>query len=193
MSTGKRDYVAEYARRIARAVTKGLSKSQARGHRKAAEAVIGTKRVAKPVEDDRLQLALKVLRQEKSLTTAAREAKVSPERLRRYATEKNLIERRGRRWIVRHELPRRMLLFSDGRAVQVVVGDFASASRVGRFMSAVSAFLRTNNPAGLREFEGVSVSDISGKIHPFETRPNALYRLASAHDQSFEHIYRIVI
>jgi hypothetical protein len=189
----KRNYVAEYARRIARAVAKGLSRSQARGHPKVAEAVIGARRAAKPVEDDRLQLALKVLRQEKSLIAAAREAKISPERLRRYATEKSIIERRGRRWIVRHELPRRMLLFSDGRAVQVVVGDFASASKVGRFMSAVSAFLRTNNPAGLREFEGVSVADISGKTYPFETRPNALYRIASAHDQSFEHIYRIVI
>jgi hypothetical protein len=138
-------------------------------------------------------VALKSLRQDKSLTTAAREAKVSPERLRRYATEKNIIERRGRRWIVRRELPRRMLLFSDGKTLQVVVVDFASASKVGRFMAAVSAFLRTNSPAGLREFEGGSVADISGKIHPFETRPNALYRLASAHDQSFEHIYRIVI
>jgi hypothetical protein len=193
MSKGKRNYVAEYARRIAHAVAKGLSKSQARGHPKAAEAVIGTKRVAQPVEDDRLQLALKVLRQEKSLTAAAREAKVSPERLRRYASDKNIIERRGRRWIVRRELPRRMLLFSDGKTLQVVVGDFASASKVGRFMAAVSAFLRTNNPAGLRQFEGASVADISGKVHPFETRPNALYRLASAHDQSFEHIYRIVI
>jgi hypothetical protein len=189
----KRNYAVEYARRIARAVMKGLSKSQARGHPKPAEAVIGTKRVAKPIEDDRLQIALKVLRQEKSLTAAAREAKVSPERLRRYATQKNVIERQGRRWIIRQQLPRRMLLFSDGRAVQVVVGDFASASKVGRFMSSVSAFLRTNNPAGLREFEGESVADISGKTYPFETRPNALYRIASAHDQSFEHIYRIVI
>jgi hypothetical protein len=185
-----RDYVTEYARRIARAVAKGLSRSQARGHPKPAEVVIGTKRVAKPVEDERLQLALKVLRQEKSLTAAAREAKVSPERLRRYATEKKIIERRGRRWIVRHEL---MLLFSDGKALQVVVGDFASASKVGRFMSAVSTFLRTNNPVGLHEFEGASVVDFSGRQHGFETRPNALYRLASAHDQSFEHIYRIVI
>jgi hypothetical protein len=189
----KRNYALEYARRIARAVTKGLSKSQARGHPKPTEAIIRASRTAKPLEDHRLQLALKVLRQEKSLTAAAREAKVSPERLRRYATEKSIIERRGRLWIVRRELPRRMLLFSDGRAVQVVVGDFASASKVGRFMSAVSAFLRTNNPAGLREFEGVSVTDISGKTYPFETRPNALYRIASAHDQSFEHIYRIVI
>jgi hypothetical protein len=150
-----RDYVTEYACRIARAVAKGLSRSQARGHPKPAEAVIGTKRVAKPVEDDRLQLALKVLRQEKSLTAATREAKVSPERLRRYATEKKIIERRGRRWIVRHELPRRMLLFSDGKAVQVVVDDFASASKVGRFMSAVSTFLRTNQqPRRLSRLRG---------------------------------------
>jgi len=189
----KRNYVAEYARRIARAVAKGLSRSQARGHPKPTEAIIRASRTAKPLEDDRLQLALKVLRQEKSLTAAAREAKVSPERLRRYATERSIIERRGRRWIVRRDLPRRMLLFSDGKTLQIVVGDFASASKVGRFMSAVSTFLRTNNPAGLRQFEGVSVADISGKIHPFETHPNALYRLASAHDQSFEHIYRIVI
>jgi hypothetical protein len=28
-------------------------------------------------------------------------------------------------------------------------------------MGAVSAFLRTNNPAGLREFEGDSVTDVS--------------------------------
>jgi hypothetical protein len=40
----KRNYALEYIRRIARAVSKGLSKSQARGHPKAAEAVIGTKR-----------------------------------------------------------------------------------------------------------------------------------------------------
>jgi len=189
----QRNYAIEYARRIARAVARGISRSQARGHPKPTEAIVGSRRSARPIEDDRLQFALKVLRQEKSLTVAAREAKISPERLRHYATEKNIIERRGRRWIVRHELPRRMLLFSNGRALQVVVGDFAAASKVGRFMSAVSAFLRTNNPAGLREFEGMSVTDVSGKTHLFETRPNRLYRLGSAHDQSFEHIYRIVV
>jgi hypothetical protein len=118
-----------------------------------------------------------VLRQEKSLNAAAKAAKISPERLRHFATEQGIIERQGRRWAVWHELPRRMLLFSDGRALQAVVGDFASASKVGRFVSAVSYFLRTNNPAGLPEFEGVRVADILAKTHVFETRPNALYRL----------------
>ena len=155
---------------------------------------VTSKRPPRPIEDERLQLAFKVLRQEKSLSAAAKAVKISPERLRHFATRRDIIERQGRRWIVRHHLPRRMLLFSDGKAVQVVVGDFASASKIGRFMSAVSHFLRrTNDPAGLREFAGESVTDVSGRMHPFETRPNALYRLASAHDQSFEQIYRIVV
>jgi hypothetical protein len=188
-----RDYKSEYALRVARGAARGVSRSQARGHPKPKEAAVSWRRSPKPIEDDRLQLALKVLRREKSLTAAAKAAKIAPERLRHFATERDIIERQGRRWIVRHELPRRMLLFSDGRAVQVVVGDFTSASKVGRFMSAVSQFLRTNDSARLREFEGVSVTDVSGKTHPFETRPNRLYRLASAHDQSFEHIYRIVV
>jgi len=192
MSKAKRDYRAEYRRRIASGTAKGISRSQARGHPKPREAV-ASRRPPKPIEDERLQLAFRVLRQEKSLSAAAKAAKIAPERLRHFATERDIIERQGRRWIVRHQLPRRMLLFTDRKALPVVVGDFDAASKIGGFMSAVSEFLRTNNPAGLREFEGASVTDVSGKTHPFETRPNALYRLASAHDQSFEHIYRIVV
>ena len=194
MPTKERDYRAEYRRRIAAVAAKGISRSQARGHPKPTEAAIASKRPPRPIADDRLQLAFRVLRQEKSLSAAAKAAKVAPERLRHFATDRNIIERQGRRWVVRHQLPRRMLLFSDGKPLQVVVGDFDTASKIGRFMSAVKQFIRkTNNPAGLREFEGVSVTDVSGKTHAFETRPNALYRLISAHDQSFEHIYRIVI
>jgi len=189
----QRDYKAEYRRRIASGTAKGISRSQARGHPKLREAAVSTKRPPKAIADDRLQLALKVLRQEKSLSAAAKAAKIAPERLRHFATERDIIERQGRRWVVRHQLPRRMLLFSDGKALPIIVGDFDSASKVGRFMSAVGEFLRTNKPAVLREFESVSVPDVAGKVHVFETRPNALYRLASAHDQGFEHIYRIVI
>src|SRR5271166_5860693 len=147
MAKTRRTYRAEYARRMARGAAKGLSRSQARGHPKPKEAGVSSRRAPRPIEDDRLQLALRVLRQEKSLSAAAKAAKISPERLRRYAAQRDIIERQGRRWIVRYQLPRRMLLFSDGTALQVIVGNFDSASKVGRFMSAVSHFLRTNNPA----------------------------------------------
>ncbi len=174
MPKGRRDYRAEYARRIAHGAAKGISRSQARGHPKPKESSVSSKRPPRRIEDDRLQLALKVLRQEKSLSAAAKAAKIAPERLRHFATERDIIERQGRRWIVRSQLPRRMLLFSDGRVLQVVVGDFDAASKIGRFMSAVGEFLRTNNRAVLSEFEGVSVTDVSGKAHVFETRPNGL-------------------
>ena len=163
MARNKRDYRAEYRRRIASGAANGVSRSQARGHPRPKEAAVSSKRPSKPIEDERLQLAFKVLRQEKSLSAAAKAAKVAPERLRHFATERDTIERQGRRWVVRHRLPRRMLLFSDGKAVQVVVGDFDAASKIGRFMSAVGEFLRTNKPAGLREFEGASITDVSGK------------------------------
>ncbi len=190
MPSRSRDYAAEYARRIARGKAKGLTKSQARGHSKASEKPL---RAAKPISDDCLQLALRVLRQEGNLGAAARAAKISPERLRRYAVERSLIEKAGRRWRARPDLPRRMLLFSRGDRSTVTVTDFEAASLIGRFMSAVRGFLETNNRALLTPFVGQSVRDVAGEEYPLETRPNVLYRLATAGEQTFEQIYRIVV
>ena len=185
-----RDYKTEYARRIARGLAKGLTRSQARGHARAAEALV---RAPKPVSDDRIQLALRTLRQERNFTKAAKTAKVSPERLRKYAIERGLIEKEGRRWRTRPALPRRMLIFSIGKSVVVTVADFQSASLVGRHMAAVRRFLETNNRSVLTPFVGQSVRDISGKEYPFENRPNILYRLSAGGEHTFEQIYRIVI
>jgi hypothetical protein len=60
-------------------------------------------RVTKPI-----QLAFRVLRQERNFAKAARAAKLSPERWRKYAIERGLIEKSGRRWRTRPDLPRRM-------------------------------------------------------------------------------------
>jgi hypothetical protein len=60
-------------------------------------------------------------------------------------------------------------------------------------MSAVRQFLQTNDPKYLTKFKGLSVRDVRGKIHTFETDPNTLYRLSSASGEPFEEIYRIVI
>jgi hypothetical protein len=188
-----RNYKAEYNRRIAKGLARGLSRSQARSHPKPHEAGGLARRPPRPIDDARLQLGLRVLRQEGSLNSAAREAKISPERLRHFATQKNLIEKRGRRWTVKRDLPRRMKLFSNGKDISVIVGDFDAASKIGRYMAAVGKFLRTNNSTALGEFVGQSVTDITGKTHVFETRRNTLYRLAAATDHSFELIYRIIV
>jgi hypothetical protein len=85
-----------------------------------------------------------------------------------------------------------MPIFSGGKSLAITVTS-KSASLIGRYMSAVGQFLKTNNPEFLAEFKDRSVKDASGKLHQFETNPNALYRLASAGGEPFEDIYRIVI
>jgi hypothetical protein len=185
-----RDTKAEYARRIARGLARGLTKAQARGHAKATEAFV---RAAKPIPDERLQLALRELRQGRPFAAAARAANVSRERLRKHLVENNVIRKKGRRWRVRDDLPRRVQLLSNGETRVIVVGEFAAASLVGRYMNAVGRFLNDNKVAPLAPFVGLTVRDIKGHEHPFETRPNVLYRLAVGGESTFEHIYRLVI
>jgi hypothetical protein len=191
MPKGHRNFRAEYTRRIARGLARGLSRSQSRGHPKSAEAP--ARAPSRPISDDHIQLAFRVLRQERNFAKAARAAKLSPERLRKYAIERGLIEKHGRRWQTRADLPQRMLIFSTGKSLAVTVADFQSTSLVGRYMAAVRRSLETNDRSVLEPFIGKSVRDISGKEHPLETRPNVLYRLSSTGKHTFEQIYRIVI
>jgi hypothetical protein len=187
----QRDYAAEYARRISRWLKKGFSKSQARGHPGPGES--GLRKRHAPLDDERLQRALRTLRQEKNLTAAAKAARIAPERLRQVAASKGAITKQKRRWIVNPDLPRRMPLYSRGRQIVITVGDFPSASLIGRYMSAVGNLRKSNDVKLLQPFVGQSVMDISGKAHPFETNPNTLYRLASAGGETFEQVYRIVV
>jgi hypothetical protein len=154
---------------------------------------IKARKQANVIEDTKLQHALQVLRQDKTLAAAARAAHVSPERLKREAARKGGIKRRKRRWIVNPDLPRRMPIYSRGRQIVVTVGDFPSASLIGRHMSAVGKFLKSNDQKLLQPFVGQSVTDISGKSYPLETNPNTLYRLGSAGGETFEQVYRIVV
>jgi hypothetical protein len=123
----KRDYKAEYALRKTNVLARGLSVSQARGHAKAGEA-------SRPrqIEEERLQVALYMLQQEKSFESAAKAARISPERLRRHAIERGLIEKSNRRWQPRAGLPRRLKAFSRRKALAIIAPDLASASLMGR-------------------------------------------------------------
>jgi hypothetical protein len=125
----KRDYKAEYALRKTNVLARGLSVSQARGHAKAGEASRGAPR---QIEDERLQVALYMLQQEKSFESAAKAARISPERLRRHAIERGLIEKSNRRWQPRAGLPRRLKAFSRRKALAIIAPDLASASLMGR-------------------------------------------------------------
>jgi hypothetical protein len=144
------------------------------------------------ISNARLERSLRVLVDTKDIKAAARSIRVSVQRFERAAKRKATIKKRKGFWTVVRRLPRRMPIFSGGRQLAITVRS-NSASQIGRYMSAVRHFLRTNDPKFLDEFKGRGVKDARGKVHQFETNPNVLYRLSSAGNEPFEEIYRIVI
>ena len=138
-------------------------------------------------------MGLKEMRKGKSLKAAARSVHVSPERLRNYVQETGVVKKERRRWVVTEDhRPRQVQTFSGGQAHTIVVPGYESAALVGRYMAAVKEFLRTNDRANLIPFIGERVTDVNGKIYPFETRPNALYRLHASGIEPFEEVYTLV-
>ena len=186
----QRDYKAEYQRRLARAAARGLSRSQARGHARAGEASIRAKAIR---ADAKLEAAFRSLRNSKNLSAAAKTEKVSPERLRRYLRDKGLIERKGRTWIFPPDMrPRRTVVYTEGEARELTLANFEQASLNARHQEAVGQSLRSNEGGFLMPFQGQSVLDTKGKAHPLETALNALHQIASAGNEPFHEIYRIV-
>lgn len=188
--TRKRDYKAEYQRRIANAAKRGLSRSQGRGHARSGETPIR----AKPIKsDDGLEAALKRLRTIGNQGRAAKDAGISVERFRRFLRSNSLAERRGKHWRITDNRPRRMTVISRGQAREVTLRDAEQASLNGEHLNAVKAFLTSNDRELLDPFQGRAVIDAKGKAHPLETNPNILHRLASAGEAVFHEIYRLVL
>ena len=95
-SKRKRNYAKEYLIRIARGLAGGRSRAQARGHARAADVPDETKQ--RPFDrSNALEEALKLMKQGVSQRNAAKQAGVSPERLRRVQKANTTSHRKGRR------------------------------------------------------------------------------------------------
>lgn len=189
----KRDYRAEYQRRVERGLAKGYTRAQARGHPGKDQGYVSGQQTA-PRYDRRLEIGVKEMRSGKSLTAAARSAHVDPTRLRNYATGSGVVEKRRSRWaMVRDNRPRQVQIYSRGQAQTITVRGYEPAALVGRYMAAVKEFLSTNDVSNLEPFIGEYVRDINGVPHLLETNPNVLYRLANSGVESFEEVYKIVV
>lgn len=180
-----------YQRRIRTAMERGYSRDQARGHPKASETYISS-RPAAPLTDEKVSAALRSLYNGTSLTAAAKQARVSPERLKRALVEKKLGLKQGNRWIVTDLRHRRVQMIINARSRAIIVPTFADASRVGVYHNRVRQFLKTQDLTFLEEFEGETVTDIQGKSWPFETDPNVLLRYAQKDEPEFHEIYAIL-
>ena len=189
----QRDYKAEYARRIASAAKRGLSRSQGRGHARHNEAPARPRAGQVVVADDRLEQALRALRQTGNRAAAAKSVGVAPERLRRFLHENVQIEGRGRTLKISDDRIREMPVISVGKVSLMRLPGFDQSSLNGEYLNAVKEFLETNDIDVLAPFAGRSVIDARGVSHPLETRPNTLRRLAHAGDELFHEIYRLIL
>lgn len=187
-SKTNRDYRKEYQARIARGLASGKNRASARGHAKASDL---TKRESPLFKDRRepLERALKLMKQGATQRDAATAVGVSTERLRKFVAENTEAQRHGRRWVIFDKRPVSVLMATVGKMRDVTVSHDA-ASDIGRHWAAINRFLETGSISHLSPFVGLGLRDVTGRFHPFETRPNVLRRLDSAGDLSFIDIYR---
>jgi hypothetical protein len=172
----QRDYQAEYARRIARGTALGLSRSQARGHPKGNEApasIAASAPKPNPKADPALEAAILAMNRGESLTQAARDARISPERLRRNLVSQSLATKKGGSWIIADNRPRRVPMIERARTKPVYVPGFDEASRVGKYHNAIGQFLRSQDLSALDAFRAkVSLTPKAASIpsRPTPTR-----------------------
>jgi len=186
-----RNYAEEYRRRIELGLARGLTTSQARGHPRLGEPLaIYADRL--PQSTPAIEAALRLMRDGVGIGAAARDAGVSEKRLRKFIRIRNLASRRGRAWSIHDPRPRRVPVVTGYQSKAVIVPGFKEASKAGRAWDIQSRFVRTNDIDLLSPLRGDGLTDLRGKFHPFETNPNALHRFASANDEAFHEIYKIV-
>lgn len=182
----KRDYKAEYERRIARGKAKGLSRSQSRGHPKAKE--VGLRPRAPIDRHDQMERALKLMKAGANQKAAAKSVHVSTERLRAFVQANTQATRVGRKWVIRDDRPETYWIASGGRRLEVTLTK-DEGSKVGLYWNAVNRFLDTNEITYLQALKSGGVQDVKGKYHPFELRSNRLRRLDSVDELNILEIY----
>ena len=189
MAKRQRDYRKEYARRVAVAAQKGLSRSVARGHPRAGERKrLATGRAVDP--NSREERALKMMRRGGSLRAVASHYRMSQERLRAYLKEATAATRERGRWKIVDRRSRQFPFYSDGAVVTPWMS-IEQASEAGRYMQAVKQFLRSGDADFLAPFAGKGVRDIGGKFHAFELDENTLYELDHRDEAVIPEQYRI--
>jgi hypothetical protein len=187
----KRDYKAEYARRIARGKALGLSRSQARGHPRKGEPSASSAK-SKPKSDAKIEAAIRDMRSGASMTNAAKAQSISAKRLRKFLKAYRLARYQGNQWRFSDKRLRRVPIIANAQTKAITVKGFDDASRVGKFHNAVGQFIRNPDPIILKPFEGKGVTDANGQFHLFETDPNALIRYALKDEPEFHEIYQII-
>ena len=130
-----------------------------------------------------LHVLARMCRTGASLTAAAREEHIDPRTVRKYLGA----ELRGRGRATKADRRRRdMLIPTTIGNAPATVRDSKQASQLGKYMSAVSQYLRTGDQDGLAEFEGQSIAG-----HVLITDADLLSSLAQAGALTLDEIYAV--
>jgi hypothetical protein len=189
MAKRQRDYRKEYARRVALAAQKGLSRSAARGHPRAGERQKPPS--AKAVDPySREEQALKMMRRGSSLRDASKHYRMSQERLRAYIKETTGATRENGRWKIVDRRSRQFPFYSNGAVVTPWM-NVEQTSEVGHYMQAVRQFLRSGDTGFIEPFTGKGARDVNGRFYPLELDENTLYELDHRDEAVIPEQYRI--
>jgi len=194
-----------YKNRIIRLHSKypNATLSQLRGHPKAREKEV-SKLKEKPIykrswneltDKERVlrKKSLDVLskvRRGQSLYRASKEFHIQPETVIRHT---NAFKKVNGRWRAKSQdrISRIMSINENGQQESIEVRDSRTASKIGRYNSAVNQFLRTGNEAVLKPYKK-PFKDANGKLHLFETDPDKLYEIAVSREEAeFYEVYKI--
>lgn len=189
MKQKRRNYAAEYQRRVERGLARGLTKQQARGHggikQKGKVSRIETIDPTEP-----LYRGFEAVRLGAAMTPTAKQLGLSPERLSRFIKDNAEIERQsGRIVIVESKLISIVPVFTLGRSKKVAV--YAPVrDRIDEYMAAIETFLQSRDADYLKPFAGERIKDTRGKSYPLETNPNRLLELEAAGELDFVIVYK---
>jgi hypothetical protein len=194
-----------YKQRIIRLHSKypDASLSQLRGHPKAREKTVSQLK-EKPVykrswsELTRRELILREksldvlskVRRGQSLSSASKELHITTKTVIKHT---NAFRKSKGRWIAKSQdrISRIMSIYENGKQEWIEISDSRTASKIGKYNSAVNEFLRSGNEDILKQFIK-PFKDSKGNLHYFETNPNKLYEIVESREElEFYDIYKI--
>lgn len=194
-----------YKSRIARLHSKypGASLSQLRGHPKGKENIVSILRPAPAYKRSWSAITKRELRfREKSLdvlrkvrngqplTKASKELHIRPETV---IKNTGAFKKVKGKWTAKSQdrISRVMSIYENGKQSWIEIRDSRTASRIGKYNSAVNEFLRTSDIKVLKPFKK-PFKDAQGKLHHFETDPDKLYEIAEQQEEpEFYEIYKL--
>ena len=133
---------------------------------------------------------LRRVRKGQSLSKASKELHITPETVIKNTGA--FVKVKGK-WIAKSQdrISRFMSIYENGKQSWIEIRDSRTASRIGKYNSAVNEFLRTGDVKVLKPFKR-PFKDANGKLHYFEIDPDKLYEKAEQQEEpEFWEIYKI--